>query len=1510
MRGSLLLLLMAISRISGFYITDPSPLSSDRKFYQISSNDLLSLTRCEKKITFNDKEDLMITYLKRTHRNDTIPGLDVFLELSALNSGVAEQTRNISGFTPNMTRFTLHGNNVMISLHPNYCDQQMLRVTTYFIIFVSVTKPSDRCADPGTPENSVRSGQTSDFVVGENIRFFCNHGYVLSGSRIISCARNPYTGIPGWTGSKPICVRQCETPLAPKFGRVSQTSSYGSVRFTCQSPFSLVGPEMITCLDNGAKPTWNDFPPKCIVTTCPSNGSVLKATYDSKFIATPSFPGNIIYSNMTCKWYIRSRDNTCIHIYFENFDLPKDVVFEIHKYVGNFSDDRDRVWSSRSGGEGHRKTVIVCDSVIRVTYTSREVAVTGHSGVYMRYQSRPISVYHAAYQRAARLEFNDQISVETTMATGQSEADDGSGVDVPAIAAGVTVSVIVLIIVGVAVYIWYRKKYPVRMIIGKDFGKFTNPVYNRKTSTATLTRPDSFEKEIEKMAAEKCVSHDNHVDLSDEQEYQPTAGLTLLGSLGIREGLDDFDNPEMKKRNNTKQRKKIVPTTKVVIEEEEEEEKDEGKNLSNSSSESSPTDDEKSSASDEDSDGEGFRPVTDAPKIKRKRVSAYLNEVLDRQSSQDSADGESIVSPGVIPEKEPPSDGVDVVVHTEIQKQNDESVSSKEDRMNKEDIIEESNDVPKESDTMDQKVENENAADVPKESDTMDQKVENDNAADVPKESETMEQKVENENAEDVSQPDRPMTVLKLGIEGFNFANEDDDESSHSSTNTETADKVEESSVPEIDITLANVKEIDFTADEIMAEVKHLVQEEAKITIDDSVRLEPSKDADQLEHDAVSPKDTDGQIIEEVKAITGDTEENDETDAVSGEDVSDEKNSSAIDVGNVYEADIDPVNVAEVSNEDSFVGVVSSVPSEETQQELADHSNDRDVTHIKMTDTQTDTTVDAATTESTLEVLEGQEHNTYANQDIIGYLTKDEMRELTARTKSFGEDSLSSVYSGEMVEEDNPVAEIPEQDFSSGLSLDETDSLEVPYKSKVEVQFEKLIQDIDNHSNSSDIEKEDGVAETTEHEVTTPMKEESTALFDLSFANISNGWNGETSDLLPHSENSDSIISQVLTNGPSLGEDFVNATESTSSQALYDLSFLENTNISREVSSAQPITLVMSGFDTGESSTDVQNQEDIAPNDENLNGSSLEDDSDSSKISNEDLIEYIVNPETNEDNDEEDEGDDQVDELQLMAEVGGKGKRRSISLENPLFDTLDFSKFQPSVIDSKQDDSNKESDIEDQIKPPAIGRRESISLDNPFFNTDDHELQEQSHQGEKLRVIQVSNLLVTPPTSSNESSSDDSDSDTGSVGEYHINPSSDHEDAEQKPPNDETKQDPNLPVGVMNFLSVDSQSEHTNPMKNKTSLTIPLEFDPRKRTNLEPEESDASSLDSATMKEIEELSSDSEANSKDHGGASAKASAPAPKKFSLSSISRKFKSSFKTTTKPDLQTGDGDMVDV
>lgn len=107
------------------------------------------------------------------------------------------------------------------------------------------------CPDPGRPENGDRFGY---FRVGSTVRFSCQSGFEMHGSRERTCLENKE-----WSGSLTTC--QDGRSDCPVLGTPISGRKYGSkynnrdiVTFECDPGFVLKGSAVRKCLQNG---TWN-----------------------------------------------------------------------------------------------------------------------------------------------------------------------------------------------------------------------------------------------------------------------------------------------------------------------------------------------------------------------------------------------------------------------------------------------------------------------------------------------------------------------------------------------------------------------------------------------------------------------------------------------------------------------------------------------------------------------------------------------------------------------------------------------------------------------------------------------------------------------------------------------------------------------------------------------------------------------------------------------------------------------------------------------------------------------------------------------------------------------------------------------------------------------------------------------------------------------------------------------------------------------------------------------------
>lgn len=163
-----------------------------------------------------------------------------------------------------------------------------------------------------------------------------------------------------------------------------------------------------------------------------------------------------------------------------------------------------------------------------------------------------------------------------TTTTSAGNTNDSGRTSLAVIAVSVSIPLILIGIGACLVYVWYRRKYPVRMIVGKDFSKFSNPAYNKRSSTATLVREnaaidDDYRRDIEEGAAYTGVAHDNPaLNMEDDPQYQPIPSLTHSMPIYDNYRRSFEDSPQLQKKAPEKP-KRLYSSENVPVENGEEE---------------------------------------------------------------------------------------------------------------------------------------------------------------------------------------------------------------------------------------------------------------------------------------------------------------------------------------------------------------------------------------------------------------------------------------------------------------------------------------------------------------------------------------------------------------------------------------------------------------------------------------------------------------------------------------------------------------------------------------------------------------------------------------------------------------------------------------------------------------------------------------------------------------------------------------------------------------------------
>lgn len=257
-------------------------------------------------------------------------------------------------------------------------------------------------------------------------------------------------------------------------------------------------------------------------------------------------------STKSCQWTIQTDIGRCLQIY------SSPGADQGGAYLGIVDENET---------EGIRPFVntTVCSSQVSVNYRGNQTE-PGTPGTER-------TVYYLAVPRHRNTEEVNDVITTTTSA---GNTNDSGGTSPAVIAVSVSIPLILIGIGACLVYVWYRRKYPVRMIVGKDFSKFSNPAYNKRSSTATLVREnaaidDDYRRDIEEGAAYTGVAHDNPaLNMEDDPQYQPIPSLTHSMPIYDNYRRSFEDSPQLQKKAPEKP-KRLYSSEHVPFENGEEE---------------------------------------------------------------------------------------------------------------------------------------------------------------------------------------------------------------------------------------------------------------------------------------------------------------------------------------------------------------------------------------------------------------------------------------------------------------------------------------------------------------------------------------------------------------------------------------------------------------------------------------------------------------------------------------------------------------------------------------------------------------------------------------------------------------------------------------------------------------------------------------------------------------------------------------------------------------------------
>ncbi|GFN84697.1 hypothetical protein PoB_001120300 [Plakobranchus ocellatus] len=409
-------------------------------------------------------------------------------------------------------------------------------------------KKNLQCADSGPEAVNHGTFHIYNRMLGDAAVLRCNDGYVIpNGFESFShCIFDEGSRTLTWSKSNFLCESVCKHPPEVDHSSVNRWSDTDTLymdhvtepgkqnqtkftaQYTCKPPYIMHPanhPGIMTCTSNEQTflsaivavaattiaPMWLPKLPSCVIPDCFST-TILNQRQGA--VVNPSYPSNLLTGGRRhCRWEVLApRKNIFIHISTLYIDLPasdnstKVEIFDI----GHARPIKILVLSGHTVGLPH---VISESSKVLITYTGPVENVTGLRGFYLKYEMRPKGL---RFRRASESRGTADLQGSGSSASGADEETSvsnevaaaaqnttprnfystvkGNSEDSPdngLIAVFVIIPLVVLILILVGGYFWYRRKYPVRMILGRDVSKFTNPKYARPNREATLVRNDA-----------------------------------------------------------------------------------------------------------------------------------------------------------------------------------------------------------------------------------------------------------------------------------------------------------------------------------------------------------------------------------------------------------------------------------------------------------------------------------------------------------------------------------------------------------------------------------------------------------------------------------------------------------------------------------------------------------------------------------------------------------------------------------------------------------------------------------------------------------------------------------------------------------------------------------------------------------------------------------------------------------------------------------------------------------
>ncbi|XP_008834020.1 membrane cofactor protein-like [Nannospalax galili] len=151
---------------------------------------------------------------------------------------------------------------------------------TFLVVLLSTC--SDACGKPPTFESMQIVGIPKiTYGAGERVEYACKPGYTRRTSNISTVyeANGQRSAISKNACSKKSCQQQND-PLNGKIHLINESIQLGTqIKFVCNKGFYLIGSKILRCIVKGSNVQWNDQPPQCEKILCAPPPKINNGTF-------------------------------------------------------------------------------------------------------------------------------------------------------------------------------------------------------------------------------------------------------------------------------------------------------------------------------------------------------------------------------------------------------------------------------------------------------------------------------------------------------------------------------------------------------------------------------------------------------------------------------------------------------------------------------------------------------------------------------------------------------------------------------------------------------------------------------------------------------------------------------------------------------------------------------------------------------------------------------------------------------------------------------------------------------------------------------------------------------------------------------------------------------------------------------------------------------------------------------------------------------------------------------